>query len=120
MAPPSWRDSSDQERQAGADLLRLFLQLYASCRITAQQLCVACDLCTKAKVPGGSFQLYAKEKGDQSAKYQRHLDQVPMNVNHSATRTIRNVPVRLGYEVLRDELHEDPVTLQTLQAPPNG
>eukprot|EP00959_Pyramimonas_sp_CCMP1952_P335044 7015929-Pyramimonas_sp.AAC.1 len=129
--PPSWRSSSGAERQAGADLLKLLLQLYASCRITAKHLCTACDLCTKANVPGGSFQLYAKEEGLQSGKYSDHIQRVlphtthlyyvpvPMNVNHSVNRTIRNVPVRLGYETLRDELQADPAIMETVQAPPS-
>eukprot|EP00959_Pyramimonas_sp_CCMP1952_P017381 369156-Pyramimonas_sp.AAC.1 len=40
-----------------------------------------------------------------------------MNVNHSITRTIRNVPIRLGHEALRDEILEDPTIMQTIRAP---
>eukprot|EP00959_Pyramimonas_sp_CCMP1952_P294400 6157766-Pyramimonas_sp.AAC.1 len=42
-----------------------------------------------------------------------------MNVNHSVTRTIRNVPVRLGYEVLEEELRSDPTVLTRSNASPN-
>eukprot|EP00959_Pyramimonas_sp_CCMP1952_P309980 6486969-Pyramimonas_sp.AAC.1 len=41
-----------------------------------------------------------------------------MNVSHSVTRTTGSVPVRLGHEVLEEELRSDPAVLQRLNAPP--
>eukprot|EP00959_Pyramimonas_sp_CCMP1952_P346240 7251728-Pyramimonas_sp.AAC.1 len=80
--PPSRGNVSVDERKAGADLLHMFLRLYASCRITAQHLRLLCELCSKAKVQGGCFDAYARPEGLQSGKYQLHLDRVLPVVDH--------------------------------------
>eukprot|EP00959_Pyramimonas_sp_CCMP1952_P207717 4344687-Pyramimonas_sp.AAC.1 len=66
--------STQRNRDGGADLLRRLLKLYASCRLTAEQLCTMCHACVEAGVPGGNFNLYSLEEGKQSGRYQRHLD----------------------------------------------
>eukprot|EP00959_Pyramimonas_sp_CCMP1952_P328569 6878932-Pyramimonas_sp.AAC.1 len=66
--------STQRQRDGGANLLRQLLKLYASCRLTAQQLCVLCHSAVEANVVGGNFAAYAMEDGKQSGKYQAFLD----------------------------------------------
>ena len=128
---PAWQARTAKERQGGADLLMHLLKMYSSCRITANQFSVACHFCKEANVPGGNFDQYARPEGLQSGKYQNHLDkhlpqprhlyfvQTPQQVNHSPLRTIQNIPVKLAYEAIQDELVADPDVWHKLQAEPH-
>eukprot|EP00959_Pyramimonas_sp_CCMP1952_P222275 4647069-Pyramimonas_sp.AAC.1 len=93
-------------REAGSELLKHILSLYASAKLSAYDVCVLCYRCQVAEVPGGSFSIYGSAPGKQSGSYQRHLDTVlpgpgdlymvptPCNVRRAATRSIRDIPFR--------------------------
>ena len=121
--------STQRQRDGGAHLLRQLLKLYGSCRLSAQQLCTLCHSATDAQVPGGNFAAYAMAEGKQSGKYQAFLDKVlpgpgplhevpcPMNQNKSPHSSIRQVPMQLVHDCLRDELRDSPDMLDVLNTP---
>eukprot|EP00959_Pyramimonas_sp_CCMP1952_P225398 4713816-Pyramimonas_sp.AAC.1 len=74
VGPRNWRPSSGAARTAGADLLRHFLQLYGSCKMSAKDFCTACWHCDKAEVPGAAFGMYALSPESQTGAFQSHLD----------------------------------------------
>eukprot|EP00959_Pyramimonas_sp_CCMP1952_P166705 3484164-Pyramimonas_sp.AAC.1 len=112
--------SSQSQRDAGSELLRLLLSLYSQAKLSARDLCVLCKHASDASCPGGAFSIYGLPPNLQSGKYQRHLDavlpspkhllaiQTPSNVNRSAIRSSRDVLVRCIWESLSDELENDP------------
>ena len=63
--------TTHEERVAGAELMRLLLTWYASCKLTAQQFCVACHFCQLSGVKGASFEMYSVEPGKGSGFYQK-------------------------------------------------
>ena len=65
---------SQAKREAGKGLYDRLLALYACCKLNAEDLCVLCDLCQRAGVGGGSFQIFAMEPHGLSGSYQRHID----------------------------------------------
>ena len=125
---------SDEARQAGAELLRSLLELYSECKINARELCVLCDMCTRAGVPGGMFSSYSQPPGLQTGRYQQYLDgvlpkvenlttiEVPMNQNRGPHRTVRYVPCQLVFDSIEQELRKDSTILETLGSaePPDG
>eukprot|EP00959_Pyramimonas_sp_CCMP1952_P284148 5939237-Pyramimonas_sp.AAC.1 len=122
--------SSQTARDAGSELLRKLLELYASCKLTALDFSVICHLADVAGVPGANFALYGLAPGKQSGKYQDHLSKVlpvpsgmtmvrtPVNLHRRPRRTIRDVPVRCVFEGIEEEVSEDPHTFRILNAAP--
>jgi len=126
---PRTHSSSQSQRDAGSHLLSLLLRLYSSAKLSAFDFCLACHWADKAGAPGAAFDLYAVPPGQQSGKYQRHLDNVlpdvkhlttvatPCNRNRGAARSIRHIIVRCIYESVEDELACDPTLHSMLDDP---
>ena len=106
------------------------LEWYATCKLTAQQFCTACDFCYAAGVRGGAFELYRMPPGKETGAYQKRLDRVlppvdvtydvptPVNLNYFTIRTTKMTPVKYGWKCIEDELKSDPTILETLMADP--
>ena len=122
----AWREDRDADdlharRQSGAALHEHLLALYALCKLSARDLCVAMHHCANAGVPGARFRDYAVEPGKQSGEYQRHLDRVMPPLRHvyqlsvvgcqrrRAQRCKRVVPARCFWETLTEEYLQDPL-----------
>ena len=122
------RLNDHSRREAGAHLLRMMIDLYSCCRLTAAQFCQLCWLADQAGTPGGAFSTYAQREGLQSGRYQQFLDtvlpqngnladvKIPMNQNRAAQRTIRHVPSHLVCESLDEECAEDASIFTKLDA----
>ena len=120
-----------EQREAGAELMRLLLTWYASCKITAQQFCVACHYCEKAAVKGAAFDMYGFGIGKQSGAYQKHLDTIlpqpgplyeiatPVNSNYSPIRTTSRIPMRYAWQCIDDELDRNSAIIETLEGDPD-
>ena len=127
--PAAGQSTRQDERDAGADLLKMFLHLYSVVKLSAADFCILCHLCAKAGVKGGAFSVYAQGPDRPSGQYQRHLDSVlpgpgplywvpiPMQQKRS-NRAVRDVPFRAGFECLRREVESTPALLQTLDSDP--
>ena len=120
-AVPSWdRGEFERAQQArrdgGAMLLHTLLNLYASCKLTAKDLCTLCHHCTAADVLGADFELYAVPPDRCSGRYQAHLDTVlpqggpyyycpvPCKSKRKAARGSRIVPMNCAWVRLLAEL----------------
>eukprot|EP00959_Pyramimonas_sp_CCMP1952_P329008 6888025-Pyramimonas_sp.AAC.1 len=114
------RDTSQVERDAGHELLRLLLRLYSTAKLSALELCQICHFAHAAGTPGASFSLYALGPGHQTGKYQALLDRVlpephhmttirtPGNYQRAAARTCRYIPTRCVWDSIEDELSTSP------------
>ena len=117
-------DKTEEQRQAGADLLIELLTLYSTARINAKQFCHLCHMCDRAGVQGGAFSHYAF-LGENP---QRHLDllsprdgetldiEIPANINRSATRSRMPMHLRMLLASLERELQDDKSIMGTLTA----
>ena len=113
-------DALQARRRAGAALHEHLLALYALCKLSAQDLCIAMHHCAEAGVPGASFRAYGVAPGKQSGAYQRHLERVLPPLRHvyqlsvpgvrrrRATRLPRVQPARCFWETLTDEYLHNP------------
>ena len=130
-APFESHESVAARRQAGAELLKIFLSLYAVTKISAMDLCIICYWCERALLLGGAFGLYAFGPGKQSGKYQHHLDRVlprqeayvypemPQALRGTAARSSRVVPMAPVFEGLNDEIRSRP-DIKAMLADTNG
>ena len=130
-APPSvddevWSDRAKAEaqqerRDAGADLFQHLLSLYALCKLSAKDLCIACHYAALAGVPGGNFSGLALHPNQPSdGNYQRHLDgilphggpfyfvEAPCCVRGQAVRKPVSIPVVPPHEALAAEAKTNP------------
>ena len=79
-AIPSWRaqqsaEEANRARQAGANLFKHLLGLFAERKVTAKDFAIACHWCRAAGVPGADFSSYGLAPGQASdGAYQRYLD----------------------------------------------
>lgn len=122
---PSWRTSEAQadretQRDAGNDLFRHLMAMYALVKITAQDLCVGCFFAHRAGVLGADYARYALPPGLQDGRYQRHLDrampqssplytvQTPCCIRRSGDREVRDLPCIVPHEALAREVAADP------------
>eukprot|EP00959_Pyramimonas_sp_CCMP1952_P383430 8034680-Pyramimonas_sp.AAC.1 len=134
--PPSrWAprdvDPLQAQRDAGSELLKMLLSLYATTKINAYDLSVLCGYCAKAGVPGGAFSRYARDPGKQSGAYQHFLDTklpgpgplyyvpTPCNVKRSPKREIKHIPFRPIFETIADELQTDDTSLHLVGQDPD-
>ena len=62
--------NEQSRRNAGHELLKKMLALYAEQKISAQAFCQLCWFANEAAVPGGDFALYAQAPGKSSGSYQ--------------------------------------------------
>eukprot|EP00959_Pyramimonas_sp_CCMP1952_P185228 3872934-Pyramimonas_sp.AAC.1 len=122
--------ATTKNREGGAELMRLLLTWYASCKITAQQFCVACHYCNMAGVKGAAFDMYAVESGKFSGHYQRHLDsilpspgplydvRVPVNLHYSSIRSTTSIPMKYAWDCIDTEYENDPSIRELLEEDP--
>ena len=115
-------------RQAGADMLKHMLTMYAQSRMSAKDLCVLAHLQALAATPGANWSLYAVPPGQGSGNYQRHLDTVmpgpealymvpTVCVTRSTTaRATRNVATIAVHETIAAEINEEPAIKQRAAA----
>lgn len=126
--PRAWAPTGDAQRQAGSELLEELLRLYANCRLSATALCRLCKLCHEAGCRGGAFEDYAFSGRD----CQRHLDRViprggelliqrvPVCPKRGTTRELGDVPMRVLWSSIEEELKSDPSILAKLDNPSTG
>eukprot|EP00959_Pyramimonas_sp_CCMP1952_P455426 9471533-Pyramimonas_sp.AAC.1 len=130
--PRRWTGAaSATHREGGAQLMRLLLTWYASCKITAQQFCVACHYCGVAGVKGAAFDMYACEPGKFSGHYQRHLDsilpspgplydiRVPVNLFYSSIRSTTSIPMKYAWQCIDEEYENNHTIAETLAKDPS-
>ena len=76
-APTEYRSGvTEGMRTAGARHLKTMLSMLACQKITAKDFCILCHECMEANMPGGNFGTYAVAPGNQTGRYQQHLDRV--------------------------------------------
>ena len=108
-------------RKAGDGLLNHLLSLYATNKLTAKDLCIACHFAALAEVPGGDFELYAIAPDQSTAgNYQRHLDKVlptpgplyyldvPGATRGHGERVVKTLPMMPLHEALAREVATSP------------
>ena len=129
--PRLYNPTTQDARDAGSNLLKILLQLYASCKVSATDFCNICFFADAAGVPGANFAQYSLAPGKGSGKYQRLLSQVlpqpsgmiciktPVNLNRSFRRSTRDTPIRCTFESLEEELTSDTTTINTLLSDPD-
>eukprot|EP00959_Pyramimonas_sp_CCMP1952_P047722 996191-Pyramimonas_sp.AAC.1 len=117
-----WAPTSDAQREAGADLFKRLLDLYASARLSAKDLAILCHLANAAGVQGAPFATYAVSPERQSG-HQDHLDRVlpdsgrliyvdtVVQKKGGAARTTRPAPVRVIWESIEEEIKQDATIL---------
>eukprot|EP00959_Pyramimonas_sp_CCMP1952_P049880 1042302-Pyramimonas_sp.AAC.1 len=128
-SPRAWTPTSDDARYHGSEVLKLLIELYASCKVTARELSVLCWHLEKAGTPGAAFALYASSPHLQSGKYQQNLDKVlpkcgpfyymktPGNWNGQSHRSVMEIPLRPAFDSIDSELNDDPDILKQLDGP---
>ena len=128
---PVGDDPQQAQRDAGSNLLKMLLSLYAKTKINAYDLCVLCEYCSKSGVPGGAFSTYAKAPGGQTGSYQHFLDSrlpgpgplyyvpTPCNIKRSPKRTVKDIPFRPVFDSIADELQECPDILKLIDQDPD-
>lgn len=123
--PRSWVGGDEAQRLAGGELLEELLRLYANCNLSATSLCRLCHLCHEAGCRGGAFREYAFTGRDA----QRHLDavlprggeilvqKVPMCPKKGVVRELGDVPMRVLWSSVEEELRSDPSIIAKLDNP---
>lgn len=128
---PQWQRAELEEEQqaqrvAGEGLFKHLLGLYALCKLSAQDLCVALHYANLAGVGGAEFDRYAMPPGMGSGRYQRHLDRVlpnatpmydvrvPVTVRSSGARETRMLPCSPPHEALAREVSGMQALQQTI------
>ena len=134
--PPAnaWVDREAAEkwqhhRQAGSDLYKHLVSLYAVCKLSAKDLCIACHYAAEAEVPGGDFSSIALRPDQGSTgNYQRHLDpllpnpgamyfvECPVTLRGSDSRDVQSIACLPPHEALAKELRADPSWLEQARA----
>ncbi len=104
--------SDDKKRDAGNELLGSLLMFYATCKLTAKDMCHLCQLAHDCGCVGAAFSDYAYTGKDA----QRHLDGVlprggemvqvsaPMNMKKDNVRSVHKVPTRVLWSSLEKEV----------------
>lgn len=114
-----WRETTQEQRDAGAELMKKFLELFATTKLSAKVLCTLSWLCDRAQVPGAPFGLYALHPSSDSGNFSRHIDKVlpdsgelyqvkaPMNLKTSTVRSVVSHTTRVLWSSIQYEVESD-------------
>ena len=127
--PRAWNDSGDTQREAGAELMKCFLELWAFGKINSTDLTALCWWADKAEVPGADFKslAYNPAKAETaSGNPSRLVDsvlppggefymcEVPVNPLNRAVRETAKFPIRVLWSSLETEYRRCPCQLDLL------